>query len=350
MKVSVLTPTYRHREFIGKAIESVLSQTYQDWEMIIVDDGSDDGTAEIARSYESSKITVVEQPHRGIVGLADTYNAALAKAKGELIAILEGDDWWTSDKLATQIPDFDEPSVVMSYGRYVQLQDGEETESGVPALLPSTIINQPVGSASYAMLMPNVLTFAWPLTVVVRTVALHHLGGFQFAPQMGVVDYPTLLRIGLEGEWRFHDKVLGYWRRHGRSETRSRFPEILSGARVHGSEFIKKYSERLPGDLDAIRQAWNAMQLSRTFSLAIVLADQHRFDESARALRHGMTFPVGPKTKTMLLAAIAAVKLRRNPEQIFSKFGYRGYREAARLGSGDELISATMTLDQLAFL
>ena len=348
MKVSIVTPTYRHREFIGKAIESVLAQTYEDWEMIVVDDGSDDQTAETARTHANPKITVIEQQHRGIAGLAETYNSALARATGQLVAILEGDDWWTPEKLATQVPDFIDPGVVLSYGRYAQWQDGVEVESESPGLPASTIQNRPVGSATYAMLKPTVLTFAWPVTVVMRTESLRKIGGFQFAPQMGVVDYPTLLRIGLEGEWRFHDGVLGYWRRHTRSETRSRFPEILSGAREYGSEFIERQRDQIPGDLEAIRHAWSAMQLARTFSLSIVLADENRFADSMRALRHGLSFPVGPRTKAMLMAALLAVKLKRNPEPIFARFGYRGYREAARLGSGDALVSTDMSLDLLS--
>src|SRR5687767_5983622 len=103
-KVSILTPTYRHAQFIASTIKSVQDQTFQDWEMLILDDGSDDGTAEIAESGGDSRVRVFREPHRGIDLLDETYNRGLEEARGELIAILEGDDLWHAHKLSTQVP------------------------------------------------------------------------------------------------------------------------------------------------------------------------------------------------------------------------------------------------------
>jgi glycosyltransferase involved in cell wall biosynthesis len=86
--VTVITPTYNHEQYIRACIESVLSQTYPKWEQVIVDDGSTDKTPEIIGSYKDKRIRYVRQENVGIFRLPETYNRALAAARGELIAML----------------------------------------------------------------------------------------------------------------------------------------------------------------------------------------------------------------------------------------------------------------------
>src|SRR5271154_2723962 len=97
--VSVLSPSYRHAAFIGECIRSVQAQTVSDWEMIVVDDGSDDGTPEIAESFNDPRIFVIRRPHEGVAGLGRSYALALSRARGEFLAILECDDTWPATKL-----------------------------------------------------------------------------------------------------------------------------------------------------------------------------------------------------------------------------------------------------------
>src|ERR1022692_2358790 len=89
-RVSILSPTYRHAAFIGDCIRSVLAQTVQDWEMIIVDDGSDDGTPDIAESFDDPRIVVLRRQHEGVAGLGRSYASAVARATSPIVAILEG--------------------------------------------------------------------------------------------------------------------------------------------------------------------------------------------------------------------------------------------------------------------
>src|SRR5258707_3339207 len=95
--VTILSPAYNQRRYIGQCIESALSQTYPQWEQIIVDDGSTDGTREIVAEYGDPRIRLICLPHRGLGALAQSYNAALAAARGSLVGILEGDDAWPAD-------------------------------------------------------------------------------------------------------------------------------------------------------------------------------------------------------------------------------------------------------------
>lgn len=98
--VSVIIPAYNAENFISKTIESVLSQTYTDWELIIVDDGSTDGTAKLVSDYISSskteKIKLLSQKNSGV---SVARNKGIDAAKGDFIAFLDADDYWLPNNL-----------------------------------------------------------------------------------------------------------------------------------------------------------------------------------------------------------------------------------------------------------
>src|SRR5690349_3366859 len=114
--LTIITPTYNHQDYIGQCVESVLRQTYSNWEQIIIDDGSFDNTASIISGFRDSRICLERQENQGPFELARTYNRALSLAKGELIAILEGDDFWPPDKLSALVPAFLDNNIVLAYG------------------------------------------------------------------------------------------------------------------------------------------------------------------------------------------------------------------------------------------
>src|ERR671910_2706788 len=90
-KVSVVIPCYNQADFLGEAIESVLSQSYQAFEVIVVDDGSTDDTKEVASAYalEDSRVRLVRQQNRGLAG---ARNRGLAESRGEYVVFLDSDD------------------------------------------------------------------------------------------------------------------------------------------------------------------------------------------------------------------------------------------------------------------
>ena len=103
MKVSVITPMYNCEKFISETIESVLNQTYTNWEMIIIDDCSTDKSKQIVKQY-------IERDKRiRLIALNENSGAAVARNKGievssgRFIAFLDGDDLWESNKLEKQI-------------------------------------------------------------------------------------------------------------------------------------------------------------------------------------------------------------------------------------------------------
>ena len=95
--ISIVIPTYNHAQFIGKALKSVIDQTYKNWEVIIIDNESVDETYKIINSFNDSRIKYFKISNDGVI--AKSRNLGIKVAKGEWIAFLDSDDWWTKDKL-----------------------------------------------------------------------------------------------------------------------------------------------------------------------------------------------------------------------------------------------------------
>ena len=98
--VSVIVPTYNGPEFLKAAIESVLAQSYSELEVVVVDDGSTDNTAEVVQRFESR----VRYIHQSNAGTAAARNTGIRAARGEVIAFLDHDDLWLPKKLERQLP------------------------------------------------------------------------------------------------------------------------------------------------------------------------------------------------------------------------------------------------------
>lgn len=99
--VSVVMPTYNQAEFISETLESVLNQTFKDYELIIVNDGSTDNTLQILQKYqEHTQINIINQENRGC---SAALNAGIKNARGKYISLISSDDLWCNDKLEKQV-------------------------------------------------------------------------------------------------------------------------------------------------------------------------------------------------------------------------------------------------------
>lgn len=100
--VSIVVPAYNAEKYIAETIDSVIAQTYTNWELIIVNDGSKDNTLQIIESYSKNdkRISFITKPNTGV---SDTRNTGIEKAKGEFIAFLDADDVWLSSNLEKKI-------------------------------------------------------------------------------------------------------------------------------------------------------------------------------------------------------------------------------------------------------
>lgn len=125
--VSIITPAYNCEKFISKTIESVLSQTYPHWEMIVVNDCSSDTTGQIAQKYASydKRIKYIKLEYNS--GAAVARNVAMSMAKGQYIAFLDSDDLWLPDKLSTQIRFMQENNYKFSCTDYEQIDESGQS-------------------------------------------------------------------------------------------------------------------------------------------------------------------------------------------------------------------------------
>ncbi len=106
--VSVVIPLYNAQDVIGDTIETVLAQTYRDYEIVVIDDGSTDGSAAVLHAY-GKHLRYIHQPNGGV---ARARNRGITAARGRYIALLDHDDLWESDKLAKQVAVLDEQPAV----------------------------------------------------------------------------------------------------------------------------------------------------------------------------------------------------------------------------------------------
>lgn len=107
-RVSICIPAYDGAKFIGEAIRSVLGQSFGDFELVIIDDGSTDGTVEVARRFGDSRLRLIVNPNN--LGQRENWNKALAEARGEFFKLLPQDDFLYPDCLRRQVEVFDDPA------------------------------------------------------------------------------------------------------------------------------------------------------------------------------------------------------------------------------------------------
>jgi len=221
--VSVLMLTAdHHAPFIAEAIRSVVEQTFKDWELIVLDDGPEYKAGREIKIRKDSRVYYLSQKHQGPERIADSYNKLLRLARGDFIAVLEGDDFWSDRKLPEQIKMFSEESdSVLCYGkassvdRYGRLISEKPSKTLEIALRehPDWLYNRPTGAALEGMLHG---IFISTLTVLIRKSTLIKIGGFQKIPGgITAVDYPTVFVLASEGAFSFIPYTLGYWRFYG---------------------------------------------------------------------------------------------------------------------------------------
>jgi glycosyltransferase involved in cell wall biosynthesis len=242
--VSIITATYNHEKYISDCIHSVLAQTYQNWEMIIVDDGSNDNTYNIAQSFakEDQRITVFTQKNIGIFRLAETYNFGLTKSKGKYIAVLEGDDVWLPEKLALQVSGLEkDDNLVLSYGQAYSSNEDLKSDyklNSFENISTEVKENDPVGSLAKWIIYEN---FIPALTVVIRRESLELTGGFKQPNNLPLVDLPTWMDLSLRGKFCFVNVPLARWRVYPNQVTKTYTAEMWEGFYQHALSFYEKH-------------------------------------------------------------------------------------------------------------
>ena len=119
--VSIIMPSWNTGKFIGESIQSVIDQTYKNWELLIVDDCSTDNTDRVVESFHDKRIKYFHNPKNS--GAALTRNKALSEAQGEWIAFLDSDDLWAPKKLELQINFMETNNYSLSYTEYEKIDE-----------------------------------------------------------------------------------------------------------------------------------------------------------------------------------------------------------------------------------
>jgi len=125
--VSIITPSYNASEYIEETIESVLNQTYQNWELIIIDDYSDDNSRDIIEKYIEKNKRIKTIYNEKNMGAAQSRNRGIELSTGKYIAFLDSDDLWLPNKLKKQIKLMQEENILLSYTSYYTINEYSET-------------------------------------------------------------------------------------------------------------------------------------------------------------------------------------------------------------------------------
>ncbi len=152
--VSIIMPSWNTANFIAESIQSVINQTYTNWELIIVDDCSTDNTDEVVASFKDERIRYFKNEVNS--GAALTRNRAIREARGEYIAFLDSDDLWLPEKLEKMLSFMKENNYVFAYHEYTKI-DEESKPLGIYVTGPKVISKRKMYNYGY----PGCLAFMY---------------------------------------------------------------------------------------------------------------------------------------------------------------------------------------------
>jgi glycosyltransferase involved in cell wall biosynthesis len=209
-KVTVLMPVYNGERFLREAVDSILAQTFADFEFVVIDDGSTDGTAEIVRSYLDPRIHFVRNASN--LGLVANLNKGIETARGEYIARMDGDDVSLPERLAKQVAFMDASPELAASGTWAKDIDEEGNVIGVRRMTVGRRMEY---------------EFWWPCPLI----------------------HPSaIIRRSLVGEVRYDPDALeaadyDFWLRLRQGRALDNLPEYLILYRVHGGSMSLSHQE-----------------------------------------------------------------------------------------------------------
>jgi glycosyltransferase involved in cell wall biosynthesis len=195
-RVSVVIPTYNSAAMVEEAIESVLAQTYRDFEIVVIDDGSTDNTEHVVKRF-AGRIHYFKQKNEGV---SAARNAGIKKSRGQYIAFLDSDDLWLPEKLAEEIPLLDaDPQLGLVYCDWAVVSGD--------ALLQASYLKGLGASSGYVF--DDLIQSGFILTsgVVVRRACLDNVGDFDKSLAIAQ-DYDLWLRVSYQWRVQLVDKCL----------------------------------------------------------------------------------------------------------------------------------------------
>ena len=314
-KVSVLIPTYNRRAYVQEAIDSVLAQTYENFEIIVVDDGSTDGTGEALRERYGDRIQHVWQEN---AGESVARNRGAEMARGEYIGLLDSDDLWLPEKLAEQIVLLDgNPDLVLVFSQ-ARLID----QAGNLVDAPPT--NHDLQSAD---LEPDRMYVANSIhtggsSVVMRRDVFCRSGGFDPTIRFGE-DWDLWLRLVRTGSFGFGSKPLALARRHPSGQHRSLVPSFIDQRLSDHLALREKAATYWPHAISqhlkdrAIAQTYGETALQDYLVGRLALA-QDRLGHAAHLAPEDWASPIRPWELLVAKAVALVLTGARSPRELES--------------------------------
>lgn len=203
-KVSVIIPVYKVEKYIAATVRSVLKQTYKDFELLIVDDGSPDRSIEICQRFKDPRIKIIRQPNRGV---AAARNTGIRQAQGEYIALLDADDLWVPEKLAKHVEHLDSAlDVGLSYSRSAFIDEADRPlgiyqMSKLSEVTPLDLLcRTPIGNGSVAVIRREVFEeIKFPDNLYGTVEDFYFNDDRQLHPSE---DVECWLRIAVQTDWK----------------------------------------------------------------------------------------------------------------------------------------------------
>lgn len=199
--ISVVIPLYNKKESIAHTLECVLKQTYQDFEVVVVDDGSTDGSAEIVEGVNDGRIRLIRQENGGV---SAARNRGIKEAKSEYIAFLDADDEWKPDHLETLVGLIEKYPQCGAYSTNYEFNQGEKVKPTILNKIPfdgedGVLSNYfEVASCSHPPM--------WTSAVCVKKSLMNEIGGFPIGIAAGE-DLLTWARIAVKTKWAYSIKA-----------------------------------------------------------------------------------------------------------------------------------------------
>ncbi len=244
--VSVVVPSYNHAAYVEQCLRSIMAQTLAPAELIVIDDGSRDGSPQVIERVLKEAPFPCELVARGNRGLCATLNEGLARSRGEYFTYLGSDDAWLPDALRERVGLLeDRPNAVLAYGHFY-VMDGQSRVVG------STLdwgVGFTDGDARRMLLVPLIPQSS---TVLYRRAAVARYG---WNEQARLEDYELFLRMSADGEFSLGPRVLSAWRHHGRntSGNTSMMMEEFIAAQLQVADVLGIREDELAASQAAIR-------------------------------------------------------------------------------------------------
>lgn len=220
--VAVIIPTYNQAELLQKALQSVINQTFQNWEAIVIDNYSEDNTREIVESIHDIRIKYVLFSNKGIIAASRNHGIHLARADN--IAFLDSDDLWYPSKLSTCLDYIKQGADAVCHGLWIRKDD----------ILQNKLIPTPPYQNLYKILLYNGNTKIATSAVMIKKHCFDRFGVFSEDP--GIVtaeDYELWLRLSKSNiSWGFISEVLGEYTIHSKNSSSNVKRQMLAEEKV----------------------------------------------------------------------------------------------------------------------